>query len=138
MAKLTRLGELERAVMDHLWAAGEPLTVRQVHEALCTERDLAYTTVMTVLQRLARKNLVSQIRDDRAHQYAPVHGRDELVAGLMVDALAQAPDSGGRQAALVHFVERVGIDEADALRRALAELESRHRSTWPAGGAPSV
>jgi predicted transcriptional regulator len=138
MAKLTRLGELERAVMDHLWAAGEPLTVRQVHEALCTERDLAYTTVMTVLQRLARKNLVSQIRDDRAHQYAPMHGRDELVAGLMVDALAQASDSGDRQAALVHFVERVGVDEADALRRALAELESRHRSTWPAGGAPSV
>ncbi|MBB3604032.1 putative transcriptional regulator [Mycolicibacterium sp. BK556] len=138
MAKLTRLGELERAVMDHLWAAGEPLTVRQVHEALCTERDLAYTTVMTVLQRLARKNLVSQIRDDRAHQYAPVHGRDELVAGLMVDALDQASDSGGRQAALVHFVERVGVDEADALRRALAELESRNRSTWPAGGAPSV
>ncbi len=99
MAKLTRLGELERAVMDHLWAAGEPLTVRQVHEALCTERDLAYTTVMTVLQRLARKNLVSQIRDDRAHQYAPVHGRDELVAGLMVDALDQASDSGSRQAA---------------------------------------
>lgn len=138
MAKLTRLGELERAVMDHLWAAGEPLTVRQVHEALCTERDLAYTTVMTVLQRLARKNLVSQIRDDRAHQYTPVHGRDELVAGLMVDALDQASDSGSRQAALVHFVERVGIDEADALRRALAELESRNRSTWPGGGAPSV
>jgi predicted transcriptional regulator len=124
--------------MDHLWAAGEPLTVRQVHEALCAERELAYTTVMTVLQRLARKNLVSQIRDDRAHQYAPVHGRDELVAGLMVDVLDQVSDSGGRQAALVHFVERVGVDEADALRRALAELESRHHSTWPAGGAPSV
>ncbi len=138
MAKLTRLGELERAVMDHLWAAGEPLTVRQVHEALCAERDLAYTTVMTVLQRLARKNLVSQIRDDRAHRYAPVHGRDELVAGLMVDALDQASDTGSRQAALVHFVERVGVDEVDALRRALAELESKHRSTWPAGGSPSV
>lgn len=38
----------------------------------------------------------------------------------MVDALAQAEDSGSRQAALVHFVERVGADEADALRRALA------------------
>jgi predicted transcriptional regulator len=138
MAKLTRLGELERAVMDHLWAAGEPLTVRQVHEALCAERDLAYTTVMTVLQRLARKNLVSQIRDDRAHQYAPVQARDELVAGLMVDALDQASDSGSRQAALVHFVERVGVDEADALRRALAELESKHRSTWPAGGTPNA
>ncbi len=134
VAKVTRLGELERAVMDHLWAAGEPQTVRQVHEALSAQRDLAYTTVMTVLQRLARKNLVSQIRDDRAHQYAPVHGRDELVAGLMVDALDQAADSGDRQAALVHFVERVGADEAAALRRALAELETKHRSAWSAGG----
>lgn len=108
MAKLTRLGDLERAVMDHLWSRTEPQTVRQVHEALSARRDLAYTTVMTVLQRLAKKNLVLQIRDDRAHRYAPVHGRDELVAGLMVDALAQAEDSGSRQAALVHFVERVG------------------------------
>ena len=47
-----------------------------------------------------------------------------LVAGLMVDALDQAADSGSREAALVHFVERVGADEAAALRRALAELES--------------
>ncbi len=94
MAKLTRLGDLERAVMDHLWSTPDPQTVRQVHEALSARRDLAYTTIMTVLQRLAKKNLVSQLRDDRAHRYAPVHGRDELVAGLMVDALAQAEDSG--------------------------------------------
>lgn len=127
MARLTGLGDLERAVMDHLWAAGESQTVRQVHEGLCTRRDLAYTTVMTVLQRLARKNMVEQIRDDRAHRYAPTHGRDELVAGLMVDALDQAADSGDRRAALMHFVERVGADEADALRRALAELEIRRR-----------
>jgi predicted transcriptional regulator len=127
MAKLTGLGELERAVMDHLWAADQPQTVRQVHEGLRAERDLAYTTVMTVLQRLARKGLVVQIRDDRAHRYAAMNGRDELVAGLMVDALAQAADSDDRQAALVHFVERVGADEADALRRALADLETKHR-----------
>ena len=96
MAKLTRLGELERAVMDHLWSYGEPQTVRQVHEALSAQRDLAYTTIMTVLQRLAKKNLVVQHRDDRAHRYAPTHGRDELVAGLMVDALDQVSDSGSR------------------------------------------
>ena len=126
--------------MDHLWAAGESLTVRQVHEAISAERDLAYTTVMTVLQRLARKNLVSQIRDDRAHQYVPVHGPDELIAGLMVDALDQAAGSVDRQAALVHFVELVGADEAEALRRALAELEVKDRSLRSdssAGGAPS-
>jgi predicted transcriptional regulator len=134
MAKLTRLGDLERSVMDHLWSAGEPQTVRQVHEALAAHRDLAYTTIMTVLQRLAKKNLVVQHRDDRAHRYAPTHGRDELVAGLMVDALDQASDSGSREAALVHFVERVGVDEVDALRRALAELEDKNRDGPPAGG----
>ncbi len=133
MTKMARLGELEQAVMDHLWSAPEPQTVRQVHEALRERRDLAYTTVMTVLQRLAKKHLVVQHRDDRAHRYAPTHGRDELVAGLMVDALEQASDSGIRRAALVHFVERVGVDEAQALRRALAELEAKHGLTGPAG-----
>jgi predicted transcriptional regulator len=134
MAKQARLGELEQAVMDHLWSAPEPQTVRQVHEALSARRDLAYTTVMTVLQRLAKKHLVVQHRDDRAHRYAPTHGRDELVAGLMVDALDQASDTGSRRAALVHFVERVGVDEADALRRALFDLESKHGIHQSAGG----
>lgn len=110
--------------MDQLWSADEPQTVRQVHEALATRRELAYTTVMTVLQRLAKKNLVLQQRDDRAHRYAPVHTRDELVASLMVDALQQADEVGSRRAALVHFVEQVGPDSADALRDALAKLEA--------------
>jgi predicted transcriptional regulator len=136
MAKQMRLGDLERAVMDHLWSTPEPQTVRQVHEALSVRRDLAYTTVMTVLQRLAKKNLVSQLRDDRAHRYAPMRGRDELVAGLMVDALDQVADVGSRQAALMHFVERVGADEAEALRRALADLEAHQRGT-PATGVPA-
>ena len=130
-------GDLEQAVMDVLWASPTAMSVRDVQAALANDRELAYTTVMTVLQRLARKNLVSQIRDDRAHQYTPVHGRDELVAGLMVDALDQAADSGDRQAALVHFVERVGADEAAALRRALAELEAKHRSGGSASGTPT-
>ncbi len=114
--------------MDQLWSADEPQTVRQVHEALAERRELAYTTVMTVLQRLAKKNLVLQQRDDRAHRYAPVHTRDELVASLMFDALQQADEVGSRRAALVHFVEQVGADEAAALRDALAKLEANEAS----------
>ncbi|RZL83049.1 MAG: transcriptional regulator [Rhodococcus sp. (in: high G+C Gram-positive bacteria)] len=123
------LGELERAVMDHLWSTSEPQTVRQVHEALAARRELAYTTVMTVLHRLAKKHLVIQQRDDRAHRYQPVHQREELVASLMVDALQQADKSGSRAVALVHFVGQVGADEADALREALAALEAKERSS---------
>ncbi|GAA4813289.1 BlaI/MecI/CopY family transcriptional regulator [Tomitella cavernea] len=118
------LGELEKAVMDHLWATDAPQTVRQVHAALASRRDLAYTTVMTVLQRLAKKGLVTQHRSDRAHRYAPVHSRDELVAGLMVDALSNGTESGERVGALVHFVQQVTPDEAHALREALDALEN--------------
>ncbi len=110
--------------MEHLWAADEPQTVRQVHAALAVHRDLAYTTVMTVLQRLAKKNLVTQHRSDRAHRYTPVHSRDELVAGLMVDALSSGTGTGSRVGALVHFVQRVTPDEAHALREALDKLEA--------------
>ena len=120
MGSTRRLGSLERAVMDQLWDTGGPQTVRQVHQALSPERDLAYNTVMTVLQRLYRKHLVVQIRDDRAYRYVAYRGREELVAELMVDALDQATGRGDRLAALMQFVKRVGADEADALRRALA------------------
>ena len=110
--------------MEHLWASDGPQTVRQVHADLSAHRDLAYTTVMTVLQRLAKKGLVTQHRSDRAHRYTPVHSRDELVAGLMVDALSSGTQSGHRAGALVHFVQQVTPDEADALRAALDALEA--------------
>ncbi|MEP9394213.1 BlaI/MecI/CopY family transcriptional regulator [Gordonia sp. VNQ95] len=124
MRKMNGLGDLERAVMDTLWATPTPQTVRQVHATLSESRSLAYTTVMTVLQRLAKKNLVTQIREDRAHKYVPTHPREDLVASLMVDALSEADAPGSRHAALVSFVGRVGADEAAALRSALDELEA--------------
>ncbi len=126
---MATLGELERAVMDQLWAAGEPQTVRQVHEALGAHRDLAYTTVMTVLQRLAKKSLLMQERAERAYRYSPARSRDALIAQLMVDALQQAEAAGGREAALVNFVERVTPDEAAALRAALARLDGSAEPT---------
>jgi predicted transcriptional regulator len=129
MAKTIRLGDLERTVMDQLWSTAEPQTARQVQEALSARREFAYTTILTVLHRLAGKGLVRQIREERAHRYASERSRDQLVAELLVDALAQAGGPRGRRAALVHFVERVGADEVDAIRRGLAELEASQRST---------
>jgi len=98
------LGDLEREVMTQLWDAGEPLTVRQVHERLSRERDLAYTTVMTVLDRLAKKRVVLQEKADRAYRYRPAQTREEMTAGLMLDALSATPD---QDAALAHFVGRL-------------------------------
>jgi predicted transcriptional regulator len=117
LGTLTRvaLGELERAVMAQLWSADGPLTVRDVHDRL--ERELAYTTVMTVLGRLAKKGLVRQERDGKAYRYAAASSREQMAAEVMIDALGDVGED--RTAALVAFVDRVGPEEAEALRRAL-------------------
>jgi predicted transcriptional regulator len=112
------LGTLERDVMAHLWDAGSAQTVRQVHEAL-SERGLAYTTVMTVLDRLAKKGVVRQERAGRAFEYSPVQTREEMTAAVMLEALGAATDPSARDAALVHFVGRVGPQGVAALRAAL-------------------
>jgi predicted transcriptional regulator len=109
------LGELERAVMAQLWAAHGPLTVREVHDRL--ERELAYTTVMTVLGRLAKKGVVRQERDGKAYRYAAASSREQLAASLMLDALGDVGED--RAAALVAFVDQVGPEEVAALRAAL-------------------
>jgi predicted transcriptional regulator len=123
---MSGLGELERAIMDHLWATPGPQTVRQVYEALASRRKLAYTTVMTVLQRLAKKGLVTQERNDRAHRYQPVNRPEDLVASLMMDALGEAENQEDRLAALVRFVGQVEPSDARALRAALRAVEEQH------------
>nr|WP_269205300.1 BlaI/MecI/CopY family transcriptional regulator [Motilibacter aurantiacus] len=115
------MGDLERDVMAQLWGAPGPLTVREVHERLSASRQAAYTTVMTVLQRLARKGLAVEERAERAYRYSPAASREELAAELMVDALGDV-DEQARAAALVHFVQQVSPSEAQALREALDGL----------------
>ena len=115
MKFMTRLGDLERAVMHTLWDSAEPLTGRQVADDL-SGRALAYTTVLTVLTRLEKKGLRARDSSARAHTYSPLASREDHVAVLMQQALGQADD---REAALQHFVRSVSPDEAAALRRAL-------------------
>ncbi len=105
--------------MDVLWESPEPLTVRQVSGQL-TERDLAHTTVMTVLDRLAKKGFARRGRDGRAWRYRAAESREAYVTELMLNALDQ---TGDRQAALARFVRSVSGAEARALRRALEALD---------------
>lgn len=116
MTLVTRLGDLERAVMEAVWACG-PCTARQVAERLA-DRGLAYTTVLTVLGRLEGKGLLRRDRGGRAHSYAAVASREDHVALLMQTALGQAED---REAVLQHFARAVTPAEAEALRKALED-----------------
>jgi predicted transcriptional regulator len=116
---VNRLGELERAIMDILWESRDPLTVREVSQGL-TERDLAHTTVMTVLDRLAKKGFARRRRDGRAWRYCAAETREAYVTELMLTALDQ---TGDRSAALARFAKSVSGAEASALRGALDEIE---------------
>jgi predicted transcriptional regulator len=121
MARLgvARLGELERKVMDVLWGSmGSPLTVRQVAAELPNH---AYTTVMTVLDRLYRKHMVQRTKVGRAHLFAASASRETYTAGLMHEALGGVPD---RDAVLVSFARSVTPAEARVLRQALADLQT--------------
>jgi predicted transcriptional regulator len=113
------LGELERSIMDILWAEESPLTAREVGRSIA-DRDLAPTTVMTVLDRLTRKGFLRRTRDGRAWRYEPAKTRDGYVTDLMLEALDL---TGDRSAALTRFAQAVSGPEAEILRRALTELE---------------
>jgi predicted transcriptional regulator len=115
-------GDLEAAVMEHLWARAQPATVRDVHTDLTRDRDLAYTTVLTVMEKLYRKRYLRRAPQGRAHTYQPVISREEYVARLMREALT---DSDDRAQALLHFVGQMTLDEAAALRQALRSYEQR-------------
>jgi predicted transcriptional regulator len=122
---VVRLGELEQQIIGVLWAdMGTQLTVLQVDEHF---PDHAYTTVLTVLDRLEHKGMVRRIRGGRAHRYFAIASREAYAATLMREALNAAPDP---DAVLVHFAESVSPEEAELLRHLLSD-EGR-----PCGGSP--
>ncbi len=116
---MVRLGELEQQVIGVLWTdLGTEMTVRQVAEHF---PDHAYTTVLTILDRLEHKGMVRRIRGGRAHHYVATASREAYAATLMREALGSAPDP---DAVLVHFAESVSPEEAELLRQILNEHES--------------
>jgi predicted transcriptional regulator len=107
-------GALQAQVMDHMWSASTPLSVREVREML--DRPLAHTTVMTVLDNLYKKGWLDREARGNAYIYWPRMPRQEYSARLMREAL---DDSRDARATLVHFVQDISDEEAAALRAAL-------------------
>jgi len=108
------LGPLEAEVMGVLWRAGAALGVRDVVTELNAGRrePLAYTTVMTVMTRLARKRVLARSWAGRQYLYSP------LAADTAEIAVQGVLEEFG-DAALARFVERVELDARlrDRLRR---------------------
>jgi predicted transcriptional regulator len=108
------MGSLEAEVLRYLWNASDPATPGEVHEGLGAE--VAYTTVMTVLTRLWRKDLVDREKHGRAYTYWPLVSEADYAANRMREALGKAQN---REAVLSRFVDTLSAREARALRRVL-------------------
>jgi predicted transcriptional regulator len=76
------LGDLEAEIMEFVWSRPltEGTTVRTVFEVLYARRRIAYTTVMSTMTRLAKKNLLRAARADRAYLYYPTVTQQEFVS----------------------------------------------------------
>jgi predicted transcriptional regulator len=114
------LGELERSVMDLLWASSAPVTAYEIRDELNAADDTkthAVTTVLTVLSRLEAKGFVQRQRKSRPHLYSAGGSREDHMAELMHEVLGSAAN---RDAVLERFVGQVSEREADVLRQLLA------------------
>ncbi len=101
------LHELEAKVMEQVWLR-DRATVREILDAVNAKaaKQLAYTTIMTIMSRLHGKGLLDRERDGRSDVYSARHSRQdymELRAQTEVQALVE--EFG--EAALVHFARQV-------------------------------
>jgi predicted transcriptional regulator len=99
------LGPLEADVVQALWAADGPLTVPEVHQRLNRARakPLAYTTVMTVMSRLAEKHVLKRERVGRGYRYEVVA---DDPAGIAVNGVVRTFG----EAAVAQFVDQARAD----------------------------
>ena len=116
-ASIDDLGELQKAVMEIVWEMGEA-TVNQVRDRLGKRKKLAYTTVLTVMQKLDKSGWLTHREEGRAYIYEPTKTRDE--AGR--SSLRQFIDricGGSPIAAFQHLLadEDLNADDLAALRK---------------------
>ncbi len=103
------LGSLEAQVMDRVWSR-RSATVRDIVEDLAKTRQLAYTTVMTIMTRLHEKGLLRRSRDGKTYRYRPALTREQFRARLSRDLVRGLVAEFG-DVALAAFV--AALDEVD-------------------------
>lgn len=110
------LGSLESEVMEVIWRKGEEVCVRDVLEVLSVRRVIAYTTVMTIMGRLAEKKLLHKRKEGSAFFFKPRLTREEfagqVVGGVVDDLLADFSET-----TLAHFMHRVKEQDRSALEK---------------------
>jgi predicted transcriptional regulator len=125
------LGRLERAVLEALWARAGGTTVRGLRDALGGR--LAYTTLMTTLDRLYKKGLLERWRVGRAFQYRPCVGPEQLRQEMAADVFDSLLGQGAAAARPVMstFLEAVEVRDAALLDELEALIREKRRRRGP-------
>lgn len=121
------LGDLEAEIMELLWQQS-PASVRDIHERLMARRPIAYTTVMTVMGRLADKGLLAREMRGRAYLYAPTRDRDQFCAETFTRVM-KGLWGGFSEPALSHFIDAVGREDAGRLDELTRLIEARRKES---------
>ncbi|ASU81840.1 CopY family transcriptional regulator [Nocardiopsis gilva YIM 90087] len=117
---MPRFGDLEAAIMRSVWASATPVRVREVLADLQRERDIAFTTVQTVMDILFHKGWLDRAKQGRAYVYWAAASQEDYATGLVEEALEAAPDQA---AVLSRLVARLPSEELVELRGALEEAK---------------
>ena len=113
----------ELAIMKIVWQL-EKATVRDVYVALRERRDVAYTTVMTMMKILEEKRYLKKIRVDRAYEYRPAQPAHQVVGAMVRDFLDRVFD-GAATPLLVQLAKdgRLSEDDKETIRRLAKEID---------------
>lgn len=119
----TTLTPQELAIMKVVWRL-EKATVRDVYETLRERREIAYTTVMTMMKILEDKGYLKKVRVDRAYEYRPAKPRHQVVGAMVRDFLDRVFD-GAAAPLLVHLAKdkRLSKEDKELIRRLAEEIE---------------
>ncbi|MBN2309075.1 MAG: BlaI/MecI/CopY family transcriptional regulator [Candidatus Hydrogenedentes bacterium] len=119
--------ELELEILKILWADG-PSPVRHVRDALAGFRDLAYTSVMTIMTIMAKKGYLRRARNGNSYVYHPILDPETTKRDMVAD-LVDRLFEGSTASAMLHLLETCDIDDAemDALR-ALVQRKPEEKS----------
>lgn len=120
------LGDLEAEIMEEVWTRGT-CTVRDVYEGLRLRKRIAYTTVMTVMSRLAHKGLLAKDKDGAAFVYRPSVSKDEFRRGVVAEVITGLLDGFGKEVVsqLVSKADRVDPEILAELEHAITEHKRR-------------
>lgn len=118
------LGELESEVMEIVWQSKEPVFVRTVTRSLQKKRPIAYTTVMTIMNRLVDKGLLHRQSEGRAYQYQHALSKDKFLTRISHQIIKNFISSFG-DVAIAHFVselEKIPVKKKTKLIKMLKGL----------------